>query len=246
MMSLSSPRRDAKRWLVLASALLGLVIGAVVLAVGLRELQAGEIWTQPVPGAFMLVAAVMLFVVGAAAIQEYVTGTRVRERAFEARRCQLGQPEGALFHPWRFASLVSSHSTFREGHHMNSLAGRHSALVCCLILLLIPAGGAEAQAPTDETYPVFLTVWAPFRVVAVESDDTIRLEPAREFLASPLDAPLGATEGYCRSIATRSTATSPALSRTTRRSWARRRPSRLEGPSSRSRTVLSATSSSTG
>jgi hypothetical protein len=86
MFSLSSPLRDAKRWLVLASGLLSLVTGAVALSVGLRALQAGTSWAQPWPGPFMLVLSVFLFVIGVAAIQEYVSGTRVRERGIEMFR----------------------------------------------------------------------------------------------------------------------------------------------------------------
>jgi len=76
-------RRDAKRWLVLASGLLALVIGAVVLAVGLRAVQAGDRSAYHLTGALMLVCSVILFVVGAALIQDSTLGTRVRERGIE-------------------------------------------------------------------------------------------------------------------------------------------------------------------
>ncbi|MFI5455149.1 MAG: hypothetical protein ACHRXM_06820 [Isosphaerales bacterium] len=82
-LSFRLPRRDAKRWLVLAAGLLSLVVGAVVLAVGLRAVQAGDRSAYHLPGALMLVCSVILFVVGAAVIQDSILGTRVRERGIE-------------------------------------------------------------------------------------------------------------------------------------------------------------------
>jgi hypothetical protein len=116
MLSLNSPRRDAERWLVLASGLLGLVIGAVVLAVGLRALQAGTIWKQALPGPLLLVFSFMLLVAGAAAIQEYVTGTRVRERGIELFRTT-----------WPWSRIVLKDWRAREGGfdlHLTILAPR--------------------------------------------------------------------------------------------------------------------------
>ena len=79
---------------------------------------------------------------------------------------------------------------------MTSLTGRRIGLVCCLTVPLIPARGAEAQAPTDETYPLVRVIWQPFRVMAVESDGTIRLEPAA--IPSPIPPPDSwvVTEGH--------------------------------------------------
>jgi Protein of unknown function (DUF1559) len=82
---------------------------------------------------------------------------------------------------------------------MRSLASRRIAPVCCLFWLLlspmIPARGQDAQAPTDETYPLVLLHWLPVRVAAVQSDGTLRLEPA---VVPPLPAGDAwvATEGH--------------------------------------------------
>jgi hypothetical protein len=78
-----NPRREAKPWRVLASGLLSLVMGALALALGLRALQDGK---NPAgqPAGPLILASAIGFVMGAAALQEYMSGTRVRERGIEA------------------------------------------------------------------------------------------------------------------------------------------------------------------
>jgi len=71
---------------VLASGLLALVMGAVALAFGLWALQA-----EP----FILVALVG-FVRGATALQEYMLGTRVRERGIEILGSFLAWSRGVV------------------------------------------------------------------------------------------------------------------------------------------------------
>jgi len=139
MLSLSSPRRDAKRWLVLASGLLSLVIGAVALAVGLRALQAGKFSTLLVPAPFMLVASVMLFVVGAGAIQEYVTGTRVRDRGIELFRTI--QPwSRIIFEDWQaLEGGFDLHLTILPPRLFGRLSGRDSEAI-------VPVPAAERAA----------------------------------------------------------------------------------------------------
>jgi hypothetical protein len=78
-----STRRDAKRWPVLTNGSLVLVLGAVALATGLQTLGAGVHSPSVLPGPLMLTFSAIFFVIGAAAVQEYVTGTRVRERGIE-------------------------------------------------------------------------------------------------------------------------------------------------------------------
>jgi hypothetical protein len=73
-------RRDANRWLVLASGLFSLVIGAVVLAVRLLGFEVGD--SSPYdfpPGALLLVCTAVLFAICAAICEESIVGTRVRE-----------------------------------------------------------------------------------------------------------------------------------------------------------------------
>ena len=77
-------RRDAKRWLVLASALFSLATGAAILAVELRALyDAGGSWAYQSPEALLLVSSGLVFLIGAALIQDSILGTRVRERGIE-------------------------------------------------------------------------------------------------------------------------------------------------------------------
>jgi len=78
----SNPRRDTKPWRVLAAGLLALVIGTVALGFGLRALQTSENPAGHPAGPFILVA-LFGFVRGATALQEYMSGTRVRERGIE-------------------------------------------------------------------------------------------------------------------------------------------------------------------
>ena len=82
-LSLGSPRRDAKSWLVLAAGLLSLVNGAALLAVGLRILRAIANPPDQLPRALLLVGSVIFFVMGAAALQESISGTLVRERGIQ-------------------------------------------------------------------------------------------------------------------------------------------------------------------
>ena len=77
--SLLTLRRDAKSWLALASGLLSLAYGALILVIGFRALQSADHSAYRFPGLFMVLDSVILFVIGAAALQEYVTGTGVRE-----------------------------------------------------------------------------------------------------------------------------------------------------------------------
>jgi hypothetical protein len=77
-----NPRRDARRWLVLASGLLVLVPGTMLLAIGSRNLHAGNA-PYGLPAWFPFCWSFPLFVSGAAAIQEFASGTRVREGGIE-------------------------------------------------------------------------------------------------------------------------------------------------------------------
>ncbi len=76
-------RRDAKRWPVAAAGLLGLVAGVASLAVGYLASQAGKNPAPDLPWPLILVYAIIFLVTGAGALQEYFTGTRVRERGIE-------------------------------------------------------------------------------------------------------------------------------------------------------------------
>jgi hypothetical protein len=76
-------RRDVTRWPVLLTALLGLNLGVVALPMELWSLQAGKNPAPVLPGPLMLVFSVIFFVMGAAALHEYIAGTRVRERGIE-------------------------------------------------------------------------------------------------------------------------------------------------------------------
>jgi hypothetical protein len=80
----SNPGRDARRRLVLASGLIALGLGALLLAVGLRASPSGDHSAFGLPRALVLVYAVILLVIGTAPIQESFAGTRVRERAIQA------------------------------------------------------------------------------------------------------------------------------------------------------------------
>jgi hypothetical protein len=76
-------RRDANRWLVLASGLFTIVIAAMSLALGLQVIQLGGDSANTPLRALMLVYSLIFFVLGAGAIQECISGTRVRERGIE-------------------------------------------------------------------------------------------------------------------------------------------------------------------
>jgi hypothetical protein len=76
-------RRDANRWLVLASGLFTLVIGAMLLVRGLLVIQPGDHSEYGLPRALLLIYSVISFVIGAAVIQECFSSTRVRERGIE-------------------------------------------------------------------------------------------------------------------------------------------------------------------
>jgi hypothetical protein len=91
----SLPQRDEKRWLVFASGLLLLVAGAVLLAGGLRIIRFADTSVHEWPRALMIVYSMILFGMGAARLQESVTGTRVRDRGIEC----LG-PMFWTTHPW--------------------------------------------------------------------------------------------------------------------------------------------------
>ena len=98
-------RRDAKRWLVLALALLSLVIGAAVVAVRLLALDA-EV-SSPYdfsPGAVLFVCTTFLFAISAAVCEECVLGTRVREGGIQML-CTTT--------PW--SRIVVKHWNAREG-----------------------------------------------------------------------------------------------------------------------------------
>ena len=98
-------RRDARRWLVLALGLFSLVIGAVVLAVRLLGLEAGD--SSPYhfpPGALLFVCTISLFAIGAAVCEECVLGTRVREGGIQML-CTTT--------PW--SRIVVKHWNAREG-----------------------------------------------------------------------------------------------------------------------------------
>ncbi len=79
---LRPPRCDAKPWRVLASGLLALVMGAVALGFGLWVLQAGD-YAAGHPAGPLILVAVIAFVMGAATLQVYMSGVRVRERGIE-------------------------------------------------------------------------------------------------------------------------------------------------------------------
>jgi hypothetical protein len=78
-----NPRRDARRWLVLASGAFGLVVGAGCLAVGLGVFRVGDHFASGSDRAFILLYSVLAFVFGAAAIHESLSGTRVRDGGVE-------------------------------------------------------------------------------------------------------------------------------------------------------------------
>jgi hypothetical protein len=76
-------RRDVHRWLVLASGSLTLVTGAMLLVRGSGIIQLGVNSEFGLFRALMFVYAFVFFAFGAAAIQESISGTRVRERGIE-------------------------------------------------------------------------------------------------------------------------------------------------------------------
>jgi hypothetical protein len=81
-LQICSPRRYERRWLVLASGLLALVLGAMLLVVGSLDLKAGDAlhvlspWVRYIWGLTMFLPGVIM-------IQELVSGTRVREGGIE-------------------------------------------------------------------------------------------------------------------------------------------------------------------
>jgi hypothetical protein len=78
------PRRHARRWLLLASGLLSLMIAATVLAVGLWAGPTGEESMFPGwPRVLVLILAVLLFAGGAREMREWHRGTLLRERGIE-------------------------------------------------------------------------------------------------------------------------------------------------------------------
>jgi hypothetical protein len=78
------PRRHARRWVLLASGLLSLVIAATVLAIGVGAVPTGEESMFPGwPRVLVLALAVLLFAGGAKAMWEWHWGTLLRERDIE-------------------------------------------------------------------------------------------------------------------------------------------------------------------
>ncbi len=75
-------RADAKRWLVFAWGVASLVTGAALLRAGLWILQFADITVQWAR-VLMLVYSVILFVIGAALLQESILGTIVREHGIQ-------------------------------------------------------------------------------------------------------------------------------------------------------------------
>jgi hypothetical protein len=82
------PRRQTRRWLVLAAGLLGLVLAAMCLAIGLGVFQASLFG---MPWWLMLMLSAVLLVGGAMTIRDGLSGTLVRERGLEI----MGET-----HPW--------------------------------------------------------------------------------------------------------------------------------------------------
>jgi hypothetical protein len=82
------PRRHTRRWLVLAAGLLGLVLAAMCLAIGLGFAQASLLG---IPWWFMLILSAVFLAGGGETIREGLCGTLVRERGLEIF---------AAIHPW--------------------------------------------------------------------------------------------------------------------------------------------------
>jgi hypothetical protein len=82
-----NPRRDARRWLLVTSGLLNLVLAAVVLAMGLQARQAAENPAAKLDSRLIFFSSVMFLVMllamGGGALQESIWGTRLRERGIE-------------------------------------------------------------------------------------------------------------------------------------------------------------------
>jgi len=97
-------RRGANRWPVLASGLFTLVIGAMLLARGLRVIQLGDPSAYGLLCTLMLIYPVIFVVIGAGAIQESISGTRVRERGIKM---------SSWTHPW--SRVVVKDWQAREG-----------------------------------------------------------------------------------------------------------------------------------
>jgi hypothetical protein len=78
------PRRHEKRWLVLASGVIGLVMGAAVFAAGLALSPARLDSLIPgLPGPLLLVLAACFIAANVGPVREALSGTLVRERGIE-------------------------------------------------------------------------------------------------------------------------------------------------------------------
>jgi hypothetical protein len=78
----SSPRRGAHRWRTSACGAIALLIGVLPLAVGSRELHAGDALYGISPW-FLYALSFAIFVFGALALEESIAGTRVRHGGIE-------------------------------------------------------------------------------------------------------------------------------------------------------------------
>jgi hypothetical protein len=76
------PRRDSRRWLVLASGLIGLLTGTMWIAAGYRQLSSGES-LYGMPAWFLFLCSFALFAASVPQLLELVSGTRVREGGIE-------------------------------------------------------------------------------------------------------------------------------------------------------------------
>jgi hypothetical protein len=95
------PRRHAQRWLLLAFGLLGLLIGAMTLAIGLGVTPTllDFVFTG-VPRVLVIVISVVFFAVAAGAIREWLWGTLVREGAIEIFG-RTHPPSRIIFKGWQ-------------------------------------------------------------------------------------------------------------------------------------------------
>jgi hypothetical protein len=132
-------RRDAKRWLVLTTGLLGLVLAAVALASGLQELRAGGHSPPILYGPLLLAFSVLFFVMGAAALHEYVSGTRVRERGIEAF-CRIQPWSRIVVKDWRASpSGFDLYMTILSPRFFGTPYGRASEVIIPIPAALRPA-----------------------------------------------------------------------------------------------------------